>query len=126
MMEDCCGGSKSYQKPSYLEIEHIRARDKAIYQFTVKRKMGGDEFSETYKQQLIDFIEESFNQYKAHNESKNIFKAAQTPSVFFFIALIAYMVSGIFAIFGMETFANLFSFCMAGCIIALVVWSYVR
>jgi atlastin len=88
--------------------------------------MGGEEFSEIYKQQLTDYIEETFLQYKAHNESKNIFKAAQTPSVYFFVALLTYIISGIFALLGLETFCNFFTLIMTISIVALCVWAYVR
>lgn len=125
-MEDCCGGKNPYQKPQQLEVEHQRAREKAIYHFVTKRKMGGEEFSEIYKQQLIEYVEETFIQYKQQNESKNIFKAAQTPSVFLAVALVTYIQSGIFALFGMETFCNFMTLIMAVCIIALCVWAYIR
>ncbi len=125
-MDDFCGGKTPYQKPQHLDVEHQRAREKAVYLFTSRRKMGGEEFSETYKQQLIDFVEDSFIQYKEINESKNIFKAAQTPGVFFIVALLTYILSGIFALFGLETFCNFMTLIMAVNIIALCIWAYVR
>lgn len=125
-MDDFCGGKNPYQKPQHLDVEHQRAREKSVYHFTSKRKMGGDEFSEIYKQQLIEFVEESFVQYKEVNESKNIFKAAQTPSVFFAVALLTYIFSGIFALFGLETFCNFMTLIMAINIIALCIWAYIR
>lgn len=125
-MEDFCGGKNPYQRPQYLEVEHGRAREKALYHFVTKRKMGGDAISEEYKQQLIEFVEETFGMYKQQNENKNIFKAAQTPAVYFSVALIAYILSGVFALFGIETFCNFMTLVMAISIILLCIWSYVR
>lgn len=125
-MEDFCGGKNPYQKPQHLEVEHMRAREKSLYHFVTKRKMGGDLISEEYKLQLIDFIEDTFVIYKQQNESKNIFKAAQTPGVYLVVALIAYILSGCFALFGMETFCNFMTLIMAVSIISLCIWSYIR
>jgi atlastin len=125
-MDDFCGGKNPYQKPQSLEVEHVRAREKAVYHFVSKRKMGGEEFSEIYKQQLIDFVEDAFVGYKEQNESKNIFKAAQTPGVFLAVALTTYIISGIFALLGLETFCNFMTLIMAINIIALCIWSYIR
>lgn len=125
-MEDFCGGKNPYQKPQQLEVEHSRAREKSLYHFVTKRKMGGEAISDEYKQQLIEYIEETLVIYRQQNESKNIFKAAQTPGVFLAVALVTYILSGIFALFAMETFCNFMTLVMAVCIIALCIWSYIR
>lgn len=51
-MESVCGGNKPYLNTSIMDIEHKRVKDKALHQFHSKRKMGGEEFSEKYKDQL--------------------------------------------------------------------------
>lgn len=51
-MEDVCGGNKPYLNTAAIEAEHKRVKDKALNQFHSKRKMGGEEFSEKYKEQL--------------------------------------------------------------------------
>lgn len=51
-MEGICGGTKPYMNTETIESEHRRVRDKAIQAFNVKKKMGGEEFSQTYKEQL--------------------------------------------------------------------------
>ncbi len=126
MMEDCCGGSKPYQSLQSLELEHQRAKDKALYLFSVKRKMGGEEFSETYKNGLADFMQEQFVHYKDINESKNIFNTARVPAIYVLIAIFGYITSGIFAIFGLETFCNFFTLIMTISVVALIIWGYVR
>ena len=51
-MEDICGTKKPYLTTQRLEDEHARCRDKAIYKFQNKRKMGGESFSQTYTKKL--------------------------------------------------------------------------
>ncbi len=51
-MEAVCGGPKPYLNADQLELEHLRCKEKAMEQFRVKRKMGGAEFSESYRNQL--------------------------------------------------------------------------
>lgn len=52
MMEGVCGGAKPYLSTALLENEHVRIKLKAMDQFSKKRKMGGEEFSETYRMKL--------------------------------------------------------------------------
>lgn len=144
LMEDVCGGAKPYLNTTTMEAEHRRIKDKAIHQFQSKRKMGGEEFSEKYKEQLekviscfIHFksmqlkeflkdLEDTFTQFKSHNESKNIFKAARTPAVFFALAVICYIASGITGLIGAYTIANAFNIAMGISLLTLATWAYIR
>lgn len=67
-----------------------------------------------------------FQQFKAHNESKNIFKAAKTPAVFFAIAVIFYILSGIFGLLGIYSIANLCNLSMGLALVTLITWAYIR
>lgn len=126
LMEDVCGGTKPYLSTGHLEAEHFRVKDKSIFQFLAKRKMGGEEFTEKFRQQLDDDIEEIFTMYRAHNESKNIFKAARTPAVYFALAVIFYILSGIFGLVGLYTFANFSNLVMGVGLLTLAFWAYIR
>ncbi|KAF6217026.1 hypothetical protein GE061_001379 [Apolygus lucorum] len=126
LMENVCGGAKPYLNSAHLETEHYRIKATAIDQFSKKRKMGGEEFSETYKIKLESDMDDLYLQFKLHNESKNIFKAARTPAVFFAIAVTFYVLSGIFGLFGLYTLANLCNLIMGIALITLITWSYVR
>ncbi|XP_071454214.1 atlastin isoform X2 [Hetaerina americana] len=126
LMESVCGGTKPFLNTAHLEAEHLRIKDKAMDSFLNKRKMGGAEFSEKYKIQLTVDLEEMYNAFKAHNESKNIFKAARTPAVFLVIALVAYVLSGIFGLIGIYTLSNLCNMVVLVSFITLGVWAYVR
>ena len=52
LMEEICGGTKPYVNTQRLESEHYKIKQKAVVQFTSKRKMGGKEFSEQYREKL--------------------------------------------------------------------------
>ncbi|KPI92121.1 Atlastin [Papilio xuthus] len=125
LMEEVCGGAKPYLQTQLLEAEHGRARDKALHAFHAKRKMGGDEFSHAYCEQLVQDLEEQFVQFRGHNESKNIFKAARTPSVFFAIAMFFYVLSGVFGLLGVYALANLCNLAMGVALLTLVMWAYI-
>lgn len=126
LMEEICGGTKPYLQGQLLEAEHHRVRDKALFAFHSKRKMGGEEFSQSYSDQLMQDLELQFTQFKDHNESKNIFKAARTPSVYFAIALFFYVLSGVFGLVGMYSFANMCNLIMGMALLTLVFWAYIR
>ncbi|KAG8041507.1 hypothetical protein G9C98_002800 [Cotesia typhae] len=126
MMECVCGGTKPFLATAHLESEHQRCVDKALHLFSNKRKMGGDEFSQTYMEKLVKDMDESFLQFKAHNESKNIFKAARTPAVFFAIAVTMYICSGVFGLVGLYTLANICNLIMGIGLLTLALWAYIR
>jgi atlastin len=52
LMEGVCGGTKPYLGTTHLEAEHQRIKEISLNQFTNKRKMGGQSFSESYKEKL--------------------------------------------------------------------------
>ncbi|XP_011170692.1 atlastin isoform X1 [Solenopsis invicta] len=126
MMDNVCGGTKPFLATAHLESEHQHCVDSALRQFQNKRKMGGEEFSQIYMEKLIKDMDESFSQFKAHNESKNIFKAARTPAVFFAIAVTMYVLSGIFGLVGLYTLANICNLIMGIGLLTLVLWAYIR
>lgn len=71
-------------------------------------------------------MDEAFLQFKAHNESKNIFKAARTPAVFFAIAVTMYILSGIFGLVGLNTFSYACNVTMGVGLLTLALWAYIR
>lgn len=88
--------------------------------------MGGKDYTEKFRIQLDSDLEEMFVSFKAHNESKNIFKAARTPAVYFAAAVIFYILSGIFGLVGMYTFANFCNLLMGLALLTLALWAYIR
>jgi len=75
---------------------------------------------------FVQEIEDLFVHFRAQNESKNIFKSARTPATLFCIAAIFYVLSGIFGLLGMYSFANMFNLMMGVALLTLAIWAYVR
>jgi len=126
MMEGVCGGDKPFINEHILEIEHLRIRDAALETFDGRRKMGGEEFSAKYREKLEGEMNEAFENYKSHNESKNLFRAANTPITLGAIAMILYILSQLFSIFGLYPIANLVNLMMLGAVLLLSTWGYIR
>ncbi|KAI5634591.1 atlastin-1 [Phthorimaea operculella] len=126
VMDDICGGTKPYLQPRKLEEEHHRAKNKAIHAFHSKRKMGGDEFANSYEVQLEKELEEKFEQLRAHNEGKNLFRLAGTPAVYAVMAILGYLLSVLGSTLGIQTVVAVGQMiAIASCVI-LAVWSYSR
>jgi len=125
-MESLCGGDKPYLSEQVLEIEHLRIIESAMEEFDSRRKMGGEEFSHKYREQLRDQIDESYEHYKAHNMSKNIFKAANTPITIFVMWGFLYVLSQIAALFMLYPVANLANLLMWGLFLVGITWGYAR
>lgn len=75
---------------------------------------------------FLQDIDVDYNQFKAHNESKNIFKAARTPAVITAIIILFYIVSGIFGLVGLYALANIANLIMGIAILTLATWAYIR
>ena len=84
---------RPYLNDQVLDVEHQRIVETALSEFDSRKKLGGEEFSCKYRDQLLQEIEESYNNYKAHNDSKNIFKAANTPITIFVMWSVLYIFS---------------------------------
>lgn len=64
--------------------------------------------------------------FRTMNESKNVFKAARTPAVYFALAVAFYIASGIFGLLGLYTLANSANFIMGIALLTLIIWAYIR
>ncbi|XP_002730796.1 atlastin-2-like [Saccoglossus kowalevskii] len=125
-MELVCGGDKPYLNPHDMDITHERCRENAIALFTNLKKMGGDEFSLQYAHKLESELEDIYENFCKHNDSKNIFNAARTPATFFSVMIIMYFLSGIFGILGLYSLANLANWILGFALVALFMWAYIR
>jgi atlastin len=75
---------------------------------------------------LFQDMEELFINFKSHNEGKNIFKSARTPATIFTLAAFFYVLSGLFGLLGMYSFANMFNLFMGLALLLLALWAYIR
>lgn len=125
-MEQVCGGDKPYSSPDDLEKKHNQNREAALAQFRDIRKMGGTEYSQAYEDQLMAELEESYEQYIKHNDSKNLFNVARTPITLVTTILAMYILSGLFGLVGIYSMSNFANMMLGLAIILLIVWSYIR
>ena len=106
-------------------MEHTRIVETALAEFDSRKKLGGEEFSLKYRDQLLQEIEESFVHYKSHNDSKNIFKAANTPitlCVMWAILYIFAQISSLVMLYPLANFANLLMWTM----MLMMTWAYAK
>lgn len=88
--------------------------------------MGGPEFSQSYLDRLDTEISDLYSNFIRHNESKNIFAAAKTPAVLFFVIVACYFTSGVFGILGLNAVSNIINLAMLLVLVVLGVWVYSR
>lgn len=121
-----CGGDKPFLAPSDLQTKHVELKEEAVKLFRGVKKMGGEEFSRRYLQQLENEIDELYIQYIKHNDSKNIFHAARTPATLFVVIFITYVIAGVTGFIGLDIIASLCNMIMGLTLITLCTWAYIR
>ncbi|KAI4803640.1 hypothetical protein KUCAC02_025303 [Chaenocephalus aceratus] len=125
-MEQVCGGDRPFLAPSELQARHGAIREEALQVFKGVKKMGGEEFSRRYLQQLEAEVDEVFVQYIKHNDSKNIFHAARTPATLFVVIFVMYVAAGITGFVGVDVIASLCNMVLGLALITLCTWAYIR
>ncbi|XP_045453223.1 atlastin-like [Melitaea cinxia] len=126
LMEEVAGGSKPYLQPVLLQKKHRHARDRALQIFDSKNKMGGDEFSASYRQKLRKELDEQFEQYRRHNDSKNVLRRLGTALVLLALTFAAWMLVVISDILDFTVLSLLASLLAYGAIALLLFWAYSR
>lgn len=125
-MEEFCGGDKPYLNEQDVEVEHLRVVDLAMQEFDSRRKMGGEEYSQEYREKLNNEIEEAYNQFKANNEAKNVFKAANAPITLFLIWGVLYIVAQVAALLMLYPVITVTNWLMWLLFAIGVTWGYVK
>lgn len=125
-MESLCGGEQPYLNEQVLELEQATLLQGALAEFDSRKKLGGDEFSAKYRKQLIEEVEEAFENFKAHNDSKNIFKAANTPITIFIMWSVLYIFSQLTSLLMLYPLANLANLLMWGLCFLGATWAYAK
>ena len=72
-MEKICGGNQPFINPTHLEARHVEIKRDCMTQFDNIPKMGGEEFSVSYREKLEDELNQSFEHFAIQNRSKNVF-----------------------------------------------------
>jgi len=125
-MEDICGGEMSYMHPDALVKEHEQLFAASLKLFDQTPKMGGSAYSQNFHDQLDAELQEAWEAFQKHNESKNVFSAARTPGTLFASIIAFYLVSSFLSLIGLYSLANLFTILLYTDMILLTIWSYVR
>lgn len=125
-MEKVCGGDLPYVSPDSLQEKHHFFFREALHNFSSTKKMGGQEFCDRYQGQLEKELDEMWQSYQKHNESKNLFSAFRTPAVLFVLVCVLYILSGVFFFIGLSTFALVCDSALGLVMVAMIVWGFVR
>ncbi|XP_073772238.1 uncharacterized protein isoform X3 [Danio rerio] len=125
-MEEVCGGERPYMSPSALDLRHGELKQVCVCQFRSVKKMGGEEFSRRYQEQLEQELEECYASFSKHNQGKNIFLAARTPAALLALMLLLYASALIAGCVGISTLAVLCDLLLAAALLSLCVWTYSR
>ncbi|KAM9377610.1 atlastin-3-like isoform 3-T3 [Pholidichthys leucotaenia] len=125
-MEKVCGGELPYVAPKSLEEKHQFFSKEALHTFSSTKKMGGQEFCDRYQAQLEAELEEMWQSYLKHNESKNLFIAFRTPAVLFVLICLFYILSGVFLFVGLATFALVCDCAVGVLMMAMLTWAFIR
>lgn len=72
-MEAICGGAQPYINPNTLETRHQAIKQDTLDKFDKIPKMGGDEFSVSYREKLEEELDQAFEHFAIQNKSKNMF-----------------------------------------------------
>jgi len=125
-LEELVGGDKPYLNAQDIEEHHLRISDLAMEEFDKMKKMGGEEYSSKYREQLRDEIEETFSQYKAHNESKNIMNIAGTPLTLAFIWIFLYLLSQVAALVLLGPIVAVAQYLQLATVLTASAWGYTK
>nr|XP_023650017.1 atlastin-3-like isoform X1 [Paramormyrops kingsleyae] len=125
-MEKVCGGDLPYVSPDSLEEKHQFCLQESLDLFTSTKKMGGQEFCERYYTHLEKELEEMWQSFRKHNESKNVFSAFRTPAVLFVLVCFLYVLSGLLLFIGLASMASLCDLVLGLAMIAMLTWAFIR
>lgn len=123
-MEEVCGGSTPHMRPGVLQSEHVRVKMETLKEFHTKKKMGGEEFSDSYRVKLEADLEEMFEPFKQINKLKG--GPTYTPAVFLIIMSVFYVISSILGLLGQHALSYLFNILMYGCLLIVSSWIYFK
>ncbi|KAG7260002.1 hypothetical protein CRUP_020749, partial [Coryphaenoides rupestris] len=125
-MEKVCGGDIPYVSPDSLDEKHLFFFNDAIHSFSSTKKMGGSEFCERYRHQLEIELQEMWQSFSKHNESKNLFSAFRTPAVLFVLVCILYILSGLLMFIGLSSVAIACDCVVGLAMVAMLSWAFIR
>ena len=88
--------------------------------------MGGESLSVKYYDELVQEMDELYENYVKHNDSKNIFAFSRTATSLIAIMIITYILSGLLEWFWLGSFVFILNFLFWTCFFLLCAWIYVK
>ena len=112
--------------PHHLQAAQIQIKDESIKKFQSVPKMGGDSLSVKYLDELNSEMDDLYETYVKHNDSKNIFAFSRTATSLIAIMIITYISSGVLEWFWLGSFSFILNFVFWSCFFLLCAWIYVK
>ncbi|KAI4897269.1 hypothetical protein NFI96_024642, partial [Prochilodus magdalenae] len=125
-MEKVCGGELPYVAPDALEEKHKFFLRESLHHFASIKKMGGQDFCNRYQAQLESELNELWESFSKHNESKNVFSAFRTPAVLFVLVCFLYVLSGLLLFIGLGSVSFACDCVLGLAMIAMLTWAFIR
>jgi hypothetical protein len=126
MFHKHCGGDRPYLHPHHLQATNTQIKDESIKKFHSVPKMGGESLSTKYFEELIQEMDELYENYVKHNDSKNIFAFSRTATSLIAIMIITYILSGVLEWLWLGSFSFILNFLFWSCFFLLCAWVYVK
>ena len=107
-MEEICGGDHPYQTRNSLQANHLKIKEEALQVFDRTPKMGGKEFSERHRNDLIRRIEDRFKYFEAQNASKDFFRRFRRPLYILLTCFVTFFLYYLASATGLTPLAHMF------------------
>merc|ERR1719427_55867 len=92
-MDEICSPNKTYMPEGTLDLAHKNAMAEVLESFDSARKLGDEQFTESFRTRLVTEMEKSYEGFKAANEKKIMQSNTKTPIVLLTLALLCYILS---------------------------------
>lgn len=112
--------------PHHLQAANAQIKEESLRKFSCVPKMGGESLSAKYHDELQREMDELFEAYMKHNDSKNIFAFSRTATSLIAIMILTYVSSGILEWFWLGSFSFILNFVFWSCFFLLGAWIYVK
>lgn len=121
-MKGICGTNKPYVNPKILEQKHNQLLKESLKMFESTKKLGGEDYSKNYCDDLMKEIANSFDEFVEMNNSKNMFNMWGSPLILLCFWFIAFTLSRIFELIGIGFLANLLYLQATICFISIIAY----
>ena len=125
-MEKVCGADRPFVNPAVVEDAHNKAMEETLESFDSTRKMGGSDFSTSYREKLETDILAAFDDFLKNNEAKNILNYTRTPFIYLTMGVIGYIASSFFGMLYLTSLSSIFYLLTVCSVVAISLWLYIR